>query len=201
MNDEISAGLVPPRPNLGPEPWEPPQPSRRADLVLLALILAVLLIAALLWLRYRRRNARTHGEPFASQDIAGTDPSPRDRLVALSGSIRDALTVPFGNSCRAKTTEELAADNRLEQRLGHEELRELIRFLDQIDRLKFAPERTEYPQEMLADALASWVPRVEALRSRIRSMPKDRDRERNSTSKSLDNGSPSESNNSDSGSA
>jgi hypothetical protein len=174
VNETVSAGLVPPRPNLGPEPWQDPRPMTRIYPALLALVL--LLIAALLWRRYRRNAARTGRDPRATGDLADADPSPRDRLVALSGSLRDALTVQFGSSCRAKTTEELAADSRLEQLLGDEGLRELIRFLDQIDRLKFAPERSEHHQEVLADALTSWEPRVETFRARIRARPKGRAR-------------------------
>ena len=75
--------------------------------------------------------------------LAIADPTPRDRLVGLSESIRDALTVQFGSSCRAKTTEELAVDEKLAQLLGEEGFRELIAFLDRIDLLKFAPERSD----------------------------------------------------------
>jgi hypothetical protein len=174
VNDAVSAGLVPPRPNLGPEPWQDVRPMSRTYPALA--VLALLLIAVLLWRRRRRKAARDGRDTGATGDLAGADPSPRDRLVALSGSLRDALTVPFGNSCRAKTTEELAADSRLEQLLGDGELRELIRFLDQIDRLKFAPERSDHPQEALADALTSWEPRVESLRDRIRANPRARGR-------------------------
>jgi hypothetical protein len=174
VSDAVSAGLLPPRPNLGPEPWQDLPPMSRTLPALLGLVLVLLLMAFLLWRRYRRHAARTNPGPRASGGLAEADPSPRDRLVALSGSLRDALTVPFGNSCRAKTTEELAADIRLEQLLGGEELRELIRFLDQIDRLKFAPERSNHQEEVLADALVSWEPRVETLRARIRAKPRGR---------------------------
>jgi hypothetical protein len=172
VNDAAAPGLVLPRPNLGPEPWQDPQPITSAYPALLGL--ALLLMAVLLWRRYRRKAARKGRDPLASGDLADSHPSPRDRLVALSGSIRDALTVQFGTSCRAKTTEELAADDRLEQLLGQAELRELIRFLDQIDRLKFAPERSDHPQDVLADALTSWEPRVESLRARICAKPRGR---------------------------
>ena len=174
MNDAASPGLVPPRPNLGPEPWQDLSPMTRAVPALLVLVL--LLLAVLLWRRHRRKAARARRDQLGSGDLADYNPSPRDRLVALSGSIRDALTVQFGSSCRAKTTEELAADGRLEQLLGDEELRELIRFLDQIDRLKFAPERSDHHQDVLADALTSWEPRVETLRARIRAKPRGRGR-------------------------
>jgi hypothetical protein len=182
VNEDASPGLVPPRPNLGPEPWQDVQPMTRAFPALLLLV--VLLMAVLLWRRARRKAARTKGDHRAPSVLDDANPSPRDRLVALSGSIRDALTVQFGSSCRAKTTEELAVDVRLEQLLGDEEFRELIRFLDQIDRLKFAPERSDHHQEVLENALTSWEPRVETLRTRIRAKPKGRVRTESPAAKS-----------------
>jgi hypothetical protein len=184
VNDAASPGLVPPRPNLGPEPWLDLQPMNLVWPALLVLVL--LLLAVLLWRRSRRNAARARRDNLAPGDLADSNPSPRDRLVALSGSIRDALTVQFGSSCRAKTTEELAADDRLEQLLGDEELRELIRFLDQIDRLKFAPERADHQQDVLADALTSWEPRVETLRARIRAKPRSRVKAGSPATKSSD---------------
>jgi hypothetical protein len=74
------------------------------------------------------------------------------------------------------TTEELAADRRLEELLGDRDLHDLIRFLDQIDRLKFAPERSHHQQEDIQEALRIWEPRVEVFRVRIRAKPRDRAR-------------------------
>ncbi len=72
------------------------------------------------------------------------------------------------------TTEELAADCRLEKLLGDQDLHELIRFLDRVDHLKFAPERSNHKQEVLQEALTTWEPRVEVLRERIRAKPRER---------------------------
>ena len=69
------------------------------------------------------------------------------------------------------TTEELAVDRRLEKLLGDQDLQELIRFLDHVDHLKFAPERSNHQQEVLQEALTSWEPRVEMLRDRVGSVP------------------------------
>ena len=172
MNDDAPQGLVPPRPNLGPEPWHDPQPLSRAVLVIVVLVL--LLLASLIWRRYRRSPARASRGSLPSGDITSFNPNPRDQLVALSASIRDALTVPFGTACRAMTTEELSTDGRLEQLLGDQDLRELIRFLDQVDHLKFAPERSNHQLDGLQETLTSWEPRIETLRVRIRAKPKDR---------------------------
>ncbi len=174
MNDAAPQGLVPPCPNLGPEPWHDPQSLSR---VLPAfLILMVLLLAPLLWRRHRRSAARVRRDQQLPGSLADSNPTPRDHLLALSASIRDALTVPFGTACRALTTEELAADRRLEALLGDQDLGELIRFLDHVDRVKFAPERSNHQQEGLQEALATWAPRVETLRARIRTKPRERAR-------------------------
>ena len=172
MNDAAPQGLVPPRPNLGPEPWHDPLPLSRVLPVFL--ILVFVLLVPVLWRRHRRSAARTRQDQHAAGGLADSNPTPRDRLVSLSASIREALTVPFGTACRAMTTEELATDGRLEELLGDRDLRELIRFLDQVDRLKFAPERSHHQQEALEEALATWEPCVETLRARIRARPRDR---------------------------
>jgi hypothetical protein len=90
----------------------------------------------------------------------------------------------LGTACRAKTTEELSTDNRLEQLLGEECRTELIRFLDQIDHLKFAPERSGNHQEALQEALTNWTPRVETLQAKIRARPQRRAQPRISRSDS-----------------
>jgi hypothetical protein len=143
-------------------------------------LLAALMAAGLLWLR-RRRPARVRRPPTPAGGSPAADSSPRDRLVALSESIRDALILQFGAGCRAKTTEELAIDARLEQLLGPEDFRDLIRFLDQIDRVKFAPERSGNPPETLPEVLATWEPRVAILGGRIRAGPRARPQARDGT--------------------
>ena len=93
----------------------------------------------------------------------------RRRATALSRSRLDprpAPTVPFGEPRRARRPRSSRPIAGFEQLLGDEELRELIRFLDQVDRLKFAPELIRWEQEVLADVLTSWEPRVETLRAR-----------------------------------
>ena len=93
--------------------------------------------------------------------------TPRGRLVALSMSTKNALAARFGPTWRAKTTEELAAEPTLAEVLGPEPLRELIEFLDRIDRLKFAAERSNYIRQPLENELADWNPRIAVLISRI----------------------------------
>jgi len=172
VNDLVSRGLVPPRPNLGPEPWQDPHPLIRALPWLIFLVFMVLVF--FIGRRFRGSRVRSRQGRLRPGALTESNPSPRDRLVGLSASIREALTVPFGTACRALTTEELAADSRLEKLLGDQDLHELIRFLDQVDRLKFAPERSNHQKEILQEELTTWEPRVEFLRDRIRSKPRER---------------------------
>ncbi len=173
MNGEKARGLVPPQPNLGPEPWQEPDLTAWLLLAMGLAALAVLLIAWA-WRRWRARGAR--GPVASTGGPPPTDHTPRDRLVGLSETIRDALTVQFGHSCRAKTTEELSADERLAQLLGQDGFRDLIQFLDRIDRLKFAPDRPDDNGEGLDEALTTWGPRMTALAAQIRVKPRARRR-------------------------
>jgi hypothetical protein len=173
VNGEKARGLVPPQPNLGPEPW--PEPDGASRLLLgLGIATVALLLAAWAWWRRVRRVARR--STSLSGGAPAADPTPRDQLVGLSETIRDALTAQFGVSCRAKTTPELSADDRLAELLGAEGFQELMQFLDRIDLLKFAPERSDQRNEELGEALKAWEPRVAALAARIRVKPRTRAR-------------------------
>jgi hypothetical protein len=162
LSEPLGRSLVPPRPNLGPEPWPETSPLARVWLPLLGLILAV--AAWFLWRTVRRRYARSHEGPAAPDAL---DVTPRGRLVALSTSAKSALATRFGPAWRAKTTEELAVQPALGELLGPEMLQELIEFLDRIDRLKFAPERPNHTGQSLDQELAAWNPRVAGLIGRI----------------------------------
>ncbi len=128
MNEVSPKGLVPPRPNLGTEPWAS-EPPIALYLSAAAVFIALAFVGLLLWrLRRRRRRMPPQSLPTASPP----DDSPRGQMVALSATLREALTHQFGTSWCAKTTEELATDSRLEELLGVEELTELSRFLDHV---------------------------------------------------------------------
>jgi hypothetical protein len=137
----------------------------------------ILLLAGIGLLRHRLRRAvrsrRGHRAPGAGPD---SQAAPRDRLVALADSVREALTLQFGSASRAKTTEDWKVDEPLSQLLGEQDFQELIRFLDQIDRVKFAPERSDNHHAAIQEALRSWEPRVATLRARIRAKPRNRSR-------------------------
>jgi hypothetical protein len=137
--------LVPPRPNLGPEPW--PEPSRWSDAAgwwgaSLALILLILLA---LWRRRRRgRSARPIEPPSPSIDPDGP---PRQRLIASSEVIRGALIGAFGPAWGSKTTEEIGDDPSLGERIGAAEVERLVAFLRLADRAKFASSEPESPDD------------------------------------------------------
>ncbi len=132
-----SEGLIPPRPNLGPEPWaDPPGGPRR--LPPWAWFLApALLLAAWRWRRLRRRRIRPAGDGLAAPP-ADPDPSPRLRMIAASDSVRVALIGAFGPSWKSKTTEEIAAEPAVGDRLGPDRAARLGEFLAEADRAKFA---------------------------------------------------------------
>jgi hypothetical protein len=194
VNDGVPRGLVPPRPNLGPEPW--PDAGPITGLLLVLGLMAALLLAGagLLW-RHHRKAPRVRQGRLAPAAGFDSQPTPRDRLVALAESVRDALTVQFGAPSRAKTTEEWAADARLVQLLGEPDFQELIRFLDQIDRVKFAPEHSDNHHEAIQEALVSWEPRVASLQARLRIKPRSRAKGRAARSQSSDSGPRTESTN------
>ncbi len=154
--------LVPPRPNLGPEPWPETSPFQMVWMVVAGA--ALLVVAWFLWRIVRRRLARSLEKPAAADAL---DDTPRGRLVALSGSAKSALAARFGSTWRAKTTEELAVEPALAELLGPEMFRELIEFLDRTDRLKFAPERPARSGLTLEEELAAWDPRIASLIGRI----------------------------------
>jgi len=160
----VPRGLVPPRPNLGPEPWSEPQ-SIQGTVIALALLFAVVAVA-LFGIWRRRRVARSNVATMPP--IERPDATPRERLIGLSGSLREALSGRFGPAYRARTVEELFDDSQLGEVLGNEGLGQLTLFLVQVDQLKFAPARAPHDQQVLELQLADWAPRVETLTIQIR---------------------------------
>jgi hypothetical protein len=151
VNKPADPRLVPPRPNLGPESWSDARPTAVA--VIVAAALGGLLVAWLFW-RWRRKKRPRIGRDNKTQ--SPHDATPQGQLVAYSLSIRETLADQFGIAWRAKTTQELATEARLLEVLGREQLDELIRFLELVDHLKFAPERASNHQESLESVLANW---------------------------------------------
>jgi hypothetical protein len=169
VNKPVGPRLVPPQPNLGPESWSEPRPVAVA--VIVAAALGGLLIAWLLWRWRHKRTSRIRRE---MKTPSPHDQTPQGRLVAYSHSIRETLADQFGTAWRAKTTQELAAEAPLLEVLGHVQLDELIRFLDLVDHVKFAPERSSNHHESLASVLANWEPQIAAIGKKIQTKPERR---------------------------
>jgi hypothetical protein len=142
--------------------------------LLVLVFLAVVLLAGLLGNRRRRRRPHGKGRNLTPGVDALHEVSARDRLLALAESIREALCLQFGSAWRAKTTEELATDPRLALQLGESDFQAMIQFLDQIDHVKFAPERSDNHEVTLQKALETWDSRVVTLRTRIQAKPRGR---------------------------
>lgn len=132
------AALVPPRPNLGPEPLE----SAPAWPIGLALSTAILLAA---WLAARRRRGHSSSAIEAPVEPVG---SPREILIGWADRARDALAERFGPTRRASTTEELADDAGLVEQLGPELTADLLALLRAADRAKFATDGESEPDSM-----------------------------------------------------
>jgi hypothetical protein len=135
-----------------------------AGIVVLVLFFLVTVILHGWWRRRRVARGRARMLP----PTQGRDGTPRDRLIGLSGSLREALADRLGPVYRARTIEELFADNELGELLGAEPLEQLTHFLAEVDKLKFAPERAACDQQALQLELADWTPRVENLTKHIR---------------------------------
>jgi len=161
--------LVPPRPNLGPEPWSEPQSSWIAFAALwLGFVIIVTSVIVYGVLRKRRVAPRMGETSSAFDDF---DTTPRERLIGLSKSLRGALSDRFGAAYRARTTEELASDVKLSEFLGASLRQELIEFFDQVDQLKFAPERAQIRQKILEEDLSTRESRVNHLIEQIGARP------------------------------
>ncbi len=135
--------LVLPRPNLGPEPWsDPVAPWGVTGLIVgSCLVVAVLGLVGLRWRALRVRPAVGLASELGT--LADADPTPSRRLIASSPAVRAALIAEFGSTWGARTTEEIAHDPALLDRLGPDLARAVVAYLERVDRVKFAGEEPE----------------------------------------------------------
>src|SRR5262245_54707686 len=146
LNTTSSRVLVPPRPNLGPEPWIEPR-SVVSWIPAAGLIVAVSLTAAVMVFRRRRRPVQHVSQlPIESRAVDG---SPGTRLLRLAALVRQSLESEFGPSVRARTTEEIAADAQIKEALGEDRLDPLIHLLALADQWKFATVASNGREESL----------------------------------------------------
>jgi hypothetical protein len=153
LNRENAGVLVPPRPNLGPEPWS--EVSTRRDLPWIIGSLAAGLLLCICWFVIRRRGRRRRAIPPLVQHVIGID-DPAAQLVNLAGQVREMLATRFGPSIRARTTEELSADPAIKEALGGDRLESLIRLLRAADLWKFASPPDNGQTESLLEELPHW---------------------------------------------
>lgn len=149
--------LAPPRPNLGPEPLRPE--GSFAFLVVASLVIGLVLVAALLIAWRRRRSADQATGPAE----ASRDDSPEARLLALRDRARAILARRFGPALRARTTEEIAADARLTETLGVDDLARLTNLLRAGDRVLFDRESVSVGNGDPSADLADWTALLETL--------------------------------------
>ncbi|WP_165249709.1 hypothetical protein [Paludisphaera soli] len=161
MSLAVEAGrpeaLVPPRPNLGPEPWRDDSPAASWP-AWIALALLAACVAA--WIARKRRP----GGAAAPGLSAESDDSPETRLVALGVFVRKVMAARLGPALRARTTEEIAADPRLAERLDAEDLGRLVAILGAGDRVKFG--RGGVAEDLL-ECLPEWTAWSASLDARL----------------------------------
>ena len=151
--------IVLPRPNLGPEPWGQLGPAWSVAELAVGALLALLILGLAAW-KWRARRAagrltRGEAEP-ADQDC---EPTPGHRLIASSAAVRAALIAQFGPSWGSRTSEEIAADPALVDRLGTVTAGAVVLYLDRVDRAKFAGEEVDQVDE--------WIGLAESLLGQI----------------------------------
>jgi hypothetical protein len=147
------APLLPPRPNLGPEPW----PSAWATYgPYLTIALAVFWIGLTAW-RVYGRGAGSRGRRIVGRGPSREAEGAQESLVVWSGRVREALATRVdGREWGARTTEEIAEDPLVTAALGAEGALALVRFLRVADRAKFGTSATEAgPDEVRG--LADWA--------------------------------------------
>lgn len=139
IETSLSTPILPPRPNLGPEPLGEP----RWPVEFLAIVLVLLvLLGVLAWrLRLRREKFRRKPRtitPESTIDREADVSAESTELPDLVRQCRRALVARFGNHLGARTTEEIGKDPELAEHLGHELVGELVQLLQEADRIKFA---------------------------------------------------------------
>ena len=164
--------LVPPRPNLGPEPMHSPASHLGT---LLGLAAATIILGALI-VRLMRRSRKKRTQISVSDRTTDSKPAlssdPRIRLIIFAEMLRNALVERFGPHWAAKTTQEILAETQLDALLGSERLEQLAHVLREGDRAKFSWKLCEATQgedlEPLVRALVDEITRAAGATSMIK---------------------------------
>jgi len=143
--------------------------SRASGWVGVGLAFGITLFLFFLLVILKRRRARRKPSSLLPSFPDASDESERERMIAWSIAVREALASRFGNIWKARTTEEIAADPELLAQLGAERSQRLLHFLREADRAKFADSSAlldHFDFEELAELVSNAVPAAGA-RSRI----------------------------------
>jgi hypothetical protein len=123
-------------------------------------IVAILVAAFIVWRTQKARRKRPEGISTTKFQLDGSA-SERERLIALSGAIRDALAQRFDATWLAKTTEDLAASPTLASAISADDYVRLLAFLRAVDRLKFSRDGLDSgdpdDQRDMFSALVDWA--------------------------------------------
>jgi len=148
------SAIILPRPNLGPEPWSEPPPRWGPTELILGAVLILAAGVLAVWqrrLRQARRRAMAGGSAEAGPE-SGAEATPNHRLIASSQTVRAALIAAFGPAWSSRTTEEIARDPALVDRLGAESAQAVIAYLQRVDLAKFAGEEFSDVDEWITTA-------------------------------------------------
>lgn len=163
----LMAPLLPPRPNLGPEPWQSASGAGWEWSALLLVLLIVGGVGVFRWWKSRRGRASRPGsipDPRSADDLGPLE----DRRVSRAESLRDALIAAFGPSWGAKTTEEIAEEPDLASKIGPERAGEVVALLAEADRAKFSGGRIAGERsgadDQLDDVLAELISLLRVLK-------------------------------------
>lgn len=137
-NEPRSPVYTPPRPNRGPEPWDPPRPSVRGWMPIAAATFvgtAALGLVFMMISQWLKRHQSRRREAAILQALPPGFPR-------WTYETRRVLTEALGESWRTKTTEEMASSGELTKALGDAFARETIQFFRESDRARFSANPT-----------------------------------------------------------
>jgi hypothetical protein len=146
---QTKAPLVPPRPNLGPEPM--PESNSWYWVALAAIVVVGAIVGALGRRTSRGRRARRRPVakplPDGHETVqAQSEGAPDVPIIQHADAIRSALVARFGSTWAAKTTEEIGAQQELGGPLDADQRTWLLHILTAADRVKFSGDGQPHDQ-------------------------------------------------------
>lgn len=161
MSEPRAIRLVPPRPNLGPDPWPEPDTTPIGWIVALA---GLCLVPAILWAIARVRRGRRPARKPLPGPGANEPRTPRESVIARAERARAVLVARGGEPWAAYTTDELATHPDLPAIYGEDGADRLVAFFRLADRAKFdrideaEPVFLTFPEDEIRAILQRGVP-------------------------------------------